>query len=128
MFATVVCTTLFSFGEFQYNGQVWFFESVKKVTCSAWIPPLGKLLKLASVNRWIFMVFKFTFENFSLSYWHKLYLQLLHEGTLWWIQIQKNSCVVAKFLQPNLVDQVFSYTKFSHLMLNNFPVVHSFFW
>ena len=61
--AIVERATLFSFDELQYNGQVRFFESVKKNICQAWLRPLGKFLKLASIKSWSFTVLKATFGN-----------------------------------------------------------------
>ena len=60
--AIVECTALY-FWWVQYNDQVWFFESVIKIICPAWLPSLGKLLKQTSVNSSIFSVFKY----FSLA-------------------------------------------------------------
>ena len=31
------------FDEFQYSGQVQFFEYVEKIICPAWLPPFEKL-------------------------------------------------------------------------------------
>ena len=54
--AKVDRTTRFIFDEFQANGQLRFSLSVINNICPPWLPPLGRLLKLASACiEWIYI-------------------------------------------------------------------------